>query len=70
MMSNSEQHEMLVGILCNLVSVLTSDELSLLAHSCGVPVSEFYGNTNNEAFSFDWNIEQCGDNNTIEWRKA
>ena len=69
-MSNSEQHEMLVGILSNLVPVLTCEELSLLAHSCGVPVSEFYGNASNEEFSFDWNIEQCADNGSIEWRKA
>ena len=69
-MSNSEQHEMLVGILGNLVPILTCDELSLLAHSCGVPVSEFYGNTNNEEFSFNWNIEERADNDTIEWRKA
>ena len=69
-MSNNEQHEMLVGILSNLVPVLTSDELSLLAHSCGIPVSEFYGNTNKEEFSFDWSLEKRSDNDTIEWRKA
>lgn len=61
-MSNSEQYEMLVGILSNLVPVLTCEELSLLAHSCGVPVEDFYGNASNEEFSFDWNIEQCNDN--------
>ena len=69
-MSNSEQHEMLVGILCNLVPVLTCDELSLLAHSCGVPVDEFYGHANKEEFSFDWNIEQCSDNDSIQWRQT
>ena len=68
MMSNFEQHEMLVGILCKLVPILTCDELSLLAHSCGVPVEEFYGRTNQEEFYFDWNIEQNCD--AIEWRKA
>ena len=69
-MGNSEQHEMLVGILCSLVPVLTCDELSLLAHSCGVPVSEFYGNASNDDLSFDWTIEQRSDNDSIEWRKA
>lgn len=69
-MSNSEQHEMLVGILSNLIPVLTCDELSLLAHSCGMPVSEFYGNASNDDLSFDWTIEQRSDNDSIEWRKA
>lgn len=43
-MSNSEQHEMLCGILTKLVPVLTCDELSLLSHSCGISINEFYGN--------------------------
>lgn len=43
-MSNEEQHEMLVGILTKLVPILSCDELSLLAHHCGISVGEFYGN--------------------------
>lgn len=39
-----EQHEMLCGILTKLVPVLTCDELSLLSHSCGISINEFYGN--------------------------
>ena len=43
-MSLEEQHEMLIGILTKLVdSELTADELSLLAHCCGVSIKEFYG---------------------------
>lgn len=42
-MNNAEQHEMLCGILSKLVPVLNCDELSLLAHSCGIKVSDFYG---------------------------
>ena len=41
-MSNEEQHEMLVGILTKLVPILDCDELSLLAHHCGVQIHEFY----------------------------
>ena len=41
-MTISEQHEMLCGILCKLVEVLDADELSLLSHHCGIPVSEWY----------------------------
>ena len=69
-MSNEEQHELLCATLAKLVDVLDCEELSLLAHSCGVPVEDFYGNASNEEFSFDWNIEQCSDNDSIEWRKA
>ncbi len=36
-------HEMLCGILTKLVPVLDCDELSLLANSCGIKQSEFYG---------------------------
>ena len=42
-MSNSEQHEMLVGILNKLVPVMTVDELSLLSHHLGIRISDFYG---------------------------
>ena len=41
-MSNAEQYEMLCTILCKLVDVLNCDELSLLAHCCGVQIEEFY----------------------------
>jgi hypothetical protein len=43
-MNNSEQHEYLCLILAKLVPVLDCEELSLLAHCCGVQISEFYGN--------------------------
>lgn len=42
-MSNEDQHQMLCGILTKLVPVLDCDELSLLAHSCGISISDFYG---------------------------
>ena len=42
-MSNAEQYEMLCAILCKLVDVLNCDELSLLAHCCGVQIADFYG---------------------------
>lgn len=61
-MSNGEQHELLCATLAKLVDVLDCDELSLLAHCCGIQISEFYGNASNEEFSFDLNIEQCNDN--------
>ena len=41
-MANHEQHEMLCGILASLVPVLSVEELSLLSHSCGIQISEFY----------------------------
>lgn len=41
-MSNEEQHEMLCAILLKLVPILDCDELSLLAHCCGVSVNDFY----------------------------
>lgn len=47
-MSNSEQHEMLCSILASLVDVLNCDELSLLAHCCGVKIEDFYGATPQE----------------------
>lgn len=41
-MSNEEQHEYLCATLLKLVDVLDCDELSLLAHCCGVKVEDFY----------------------------
>ena len=52
-MSNEEQHQMLVETLAKLVDVLSCDELSLLAHCCGVQVSEFYGPTAEEVDMFN-----------------
>ena len=46
-MSNSEQYELLCATLAKLVDVLDCDELSLLAHCCGVQISEFYGSNQN-----------------------
>jgi len=40
--SNAEQYEMLCTVLCKLVGVLDCDELSLLAHCCGVQIADFY----------------------------
>lgn len=43
-MSEDEQRRLLVEILTKLVdSDLTCDELSLLAHHCGISIAEFYG---------------------------
>lgn len=42
-MSNSEQYELLCATLAKLVDVLDYDELSLLAHCCGVRIEDFYG---------------------------
>lgn len=42
-MSHEEQHERLCQILSGLAEVLNGDDLSLLAHSCGVSVADFYG---------------------------
>lgn len=39
-MSNAEQHEMLVGILCKLMDVLDCEQLSLLCHCCGISTDE------------------------------
>ena len=47
-MTNEEQHEMLCEILAKLVPVLTCDELSLLAHHCGIPIRDFYYKTEEE----------------------
>jgi hypothetical protein len=50
-MSHEEQHERLCQILSGLVEVLNGDDLSLLAHSCGIPVSEFYGPNDGDMFN-------------------
>lgn len=42
-MSESEQHEMLCNALSKCVEVLDCDELSLIAHLCGVKIEDFYG---------------------------
>ena len=42
-MSNEEQYEFLCATLAKLVDVLDCDELSLLAHCCGVRIEDFYG---------------------------
>ena len=50
-MSNEEQRRMLVEILSKLVDVLDCEELSLLAHHAGIPVSEFYGAAEADLFN-------------------
>lgn len=49
--SNEEQHEQLCQILSGLVEVLNGDDLSLLAYSCGIHVSEFYGPNDGDMFN-------------------
>ena len=52
-MSNSEQYELLCATLAKLVDVLDCDELSLLAHCCGVRIEDFYGPSIEEADLFN-----------------
>ena len=52
-MSNSEQYELLCATLAKLVDVLDCDELSLLAHCCGVRIDDFYGPSTEEADLFN-----------------
>ncbi len=52
-MSNEEQHELLCATLAKLVDVLDCDELSLLAHCCGVRVDDFYYPTAQEVDMFN-----------------
>ena len=52
-MSNSEQYELLCATLAKLVDVLDCDELSLLAHCCGVRIEDFYGPSTEEADLFN-----------------
>ena len=52
-MSNSEQHEFLCATLAKLVDVMDCDELSLLAHCCGVRIEDFYGPSTEEADMFN-----------------
>lgn len=47
-MSNEEQNQFLCDILAKLVDVLDTDELSLLAHCCGVKIEDFYYSTPQE----------------------
>lgn len=42
-MTNAEQYEFLCATLAKLVDVLDCDELSLIAHLCGVRIKDFYG---------------------------
>ncbi len=44
-MSNEEQHRLLCEALSKCVEVLDCDELSLIAHCCGVKISDFYGSS-------------------------
>ena len=51
-MSNEEQRRLLVEVLTKLVdSDLTCDELSLLAHHCGIQIAEFYGSEEADMFN-------------------
>ena len=52
-MSNYEQYELLCATLAKLVDVLDCDELSLLAHCCGVRIDDFYGPSTEEADLFN-----------------
>jgi len=52
-MSNEEQHEYLCTIMTKLVDVLSCDELSLLAHCCGVRIEDFYCPTPEEVDLFN-----------------
>ena len=52
-MSNEEQHELLCATLAKLVDVLDCDELSLLAHCCGVRIEDFYGSSIQESDLFN-----------------
>lgn len=42
-MSHEEQHQMLCEALSKCVEILSCEELSLIAHHCGVKIGEFYG---------------------------
>ena len=56
-MSNEEQHRMLCEALSKCVEVLDCNELSLLAHCCGVKVEEFYYQTPLEVI--EWNHKEA-----------
>ena len=58
-MSLEEQHRLLCEVLAKLVDVLDCDELSLLAHHCGVKISDFYGAP-----------EQVQALDVIEWKRT
>lgn len=56
-MSNEEQHRLLCEALSKCVEVLDCDELSLLAHCCGVKVEDFYYPTPLEVI--EWNHKEA-----------
>ena len=58
-MSNDEQHEMLCDILAKLVDVLDVDELSLLAHCCGVRIEDFYVASIEESDLFNEQLKEA-----------
>ena len=57
-MSNSEQYELLCATLVKLVDVLDCDELSLLAHCCGVRIEDFYGASIEESDMFNEQLKE------------
>jgi hypothetical protein len=58
-MSNSEQYELLCATLAKLVDVLDCDELSLLAHCCGVRIEDFYGPSIEESDLFNEQLNEA-----------
>ena len=58
-MSNSEQYELLCATLAKLVDVLDCDELSLLAHCCGVRIDDFYGPSIEESDLFNEQMKEA-----------
>ena len=58
-MNNSEQYEFLCATLAKLVDVLDCDELSLLAHCCGVRIEDFYGPSIEEADLFNEQLKEA-----------
>ena len=58
-MRNEEQHQKLCETLTKLVDVLDCDELSLLAHCCGVRIEDFYGPSIEEADLFNEQLKEA-----------
>lgn len=58
-MSNYEQYEFLCATLAKLVDVLDCDELSLLAHCCGVRIEDFYGSPIEESDLFNEQLKEA-----------
>lgn len=58
-MSNEEQHELLCATLAKLVDVLDCDELSLLAHCCGVRIEDLYGPSIEESDLFNEQLKEA-----------